>query len=286
VDLPEVQCSLRQCPETCGAGKEEPVCQGNLEVEAGARDGPARGSAIFNWLRLSINEDILKCNMLAAWAGFNWKDASEIADHVATVIAIGAAGIWAYFNFVKSRTYHPRMEMAVSGEIRLSGATGYVVPRVTLKNIGQSKIALIQRGSGYRVWFAADSGNSLPEVAWSGGRPVYPMFQEHQHIEPGESIFDEVRLIRLPEASIAVKIEARLVAPVSRFPRKNNEWNCAAIAGPIAVPQGVHMQADRQREEQTEKSDTWEKDKVKKFQEEEKPDRTKEWEKEKELKKV
>jgi hypothetical protein len=222
--------------------------------------------------------------MLAAQAGANWKDASEIADHVATVIAIGAAGIWAYFNFVKSRTYHPRMELAVSGEIRTSGSSRYVVPRVTLKNIGQSKIALIQRGSGYRVWIAADQGNHVAELAWSGGKPVYTMFEPHRWIEPGESIFDETRLIRLPEATIAVKIETRLVAQVSRLPRKSNEWNCATIVGPMTASEGVHMQLQaaegqqQQQPENPEKSDTWEQEKR---QEKENPERTHKWEKEK-----
>jgi len=223
--------------------------------------------------------------VLAGAAGVNWKDVSEIVDHVATVIAIGAAGIWAYFNFVKSRTYHPRMEMAASGEIRVSGRTKYVVPRVTLKNIGHSKIELIQRGSGYRIWIGGEGSSNDSEIKWSGGKPIFRMFEEHQWIEPGESIFEETRLIRLPKTSIAVKIEARLVAQVRRFPRKNSEWNSAAIAGPITEPEGVHMSKPHetwQKDEDQEKSDSWEKDKHEVIQETEKPERTKEWEGEKE----
>ena len=77
----------------------------------------------------------------------NWKEIWENAEHVATILGIGAAVLWGYFNFIKSRTYHPRMEMTVSGEIRQSGEHQYLVPRITLKNIGNSKIALVQQGS-------------------------------------------------------------------------------------------------------------------------------------------
>src|SRR4051794_19408792 len=162
----------------------------------------------------------------------NWKEIWENAEHVATILGIGAAGVWGYFNFIKSRTYHPRMEMTVSGEIRQSGEHQYLVPRVTLKNIGNSKIALVQQGSGYRVSVAAEPSVDVREAEWARASKVYSMFENHHWIEPGESIFDEVRLIPLSRIFIAAKIEARLVAEVKRFPRrKTTEWNSAAIVG-------------------------------------------------------
>ena len=69
----------------------------------------------------------------------NWKDVWDIAAHIGTVIGLLATGVWAYFNFVKSRRYYPRLELTVSGELREVSHRQYIVPRVTLKNIGESK---------------------------------------------------------------------------------------------------------------------------------------------------
>jgi hypothetical protein len=48
----------------------------------------------------------------------NWKDFWDIAAHIAQVTGFAVGGVWAYFNFVKSRTYYPRMELSVSAELR------------------------------------------------------------------------------------------------------------------------------------------------------------------------
>jgi hypothetical protein len=175
----------------------------------------------------------------------DWKTNLDAAQNLAKFIALIVAGIWAYFNFVKSRTYHPRMELEASGEIRIVGRRRYLVPRFTLKNIGRSKIDLIQRGSGYRIWTVTEESicNSMPEredthpLSWAGGKIVYKMFEAHGWIEPGESIFDEGLVVALPPDCIAAKVQARLVGQVRRYPRKkNSEWNNSVVLGPIALP--------------------------------------------------
>lgn len=165
----------------------------------------------------------------------NWKDIWDIAAHIGTVIGLLATGVWAYFNFVKSRRYHSRLELTVSGEIREASHRLYVVPRISLKNIGQSKVKLVQRGSGYRIWTTLDKGLQWQELKWSDGTVVYGMFEDHRWIEPGESVFDEARMFSLSADCIAVKIQARLVAQVRRLPRRNSEWNCSTIVGPLST---------------------------------------------------
>jgi hypothetical protein len=230
--------------------------------------------------------------MQAAPSEVNWNDMLSNAEHVATVLGIAAAGVWGYFNFIKSRTYHPRMEMTVSGDIRHVGEHHYLVPRITLNNIGNSKIALLQKGSGYRIWVATTQGQHLHEVEWSKGTQVYSMFKDHHWIEPGESIFDETRLIPLPGDCIAAKIEARLLAQVKRFPRKKNtEWNGAAVVGPGTTSEGGSMNnaviSAQQKHENPKRTNEWERDKRNdkddrdRMQREEDPQKTKDWERDK-----
>ena len=163
----------------------------------------------------------------------DWKDFWDITAHIAAVVGSLAAAVWAYFNFIRSRTYYPRLELTVSGELRTRAGCQYVVPRITLENIGRAKVRLLQDGSGYRMWTSGGYAEETGELVWSGGNVVFPVFQHHRFIEPGERIFDEQQMFVLPAGCIAARIEARLVAPVGWPHRKNSEWNCSAVIGPV-----------------------------------------------------
>ncbi|MBB5330951.1 hypothetical protein [Tunturiibacter gelidoferens] len=167
------------------------------------------------------------------------KDAWDIAAHVASVIGLMAAGVWGYFNFVKSRTYYPRMELSVSGEIITSSDKKFLVPRVILKNIGRSKVQLLQRGSGYKIWIANGRTKVGGSLAWSGGKPTYRIFEQHGWIEPGEAIFDERQLHALPPDCVAAKVEVRLRAPVGIVVPKVTVWTCSAVVGPETKKEGT-----------------------------------------------
>src|SRR4029078_7212056 len=56
------------------------------------------------------------------------------------VIAFCAAGWWAYFKFIKGRTFQESLTPAVSGRlVSLDGRT-YLVATIQIKNVGSSKI--------------------------------------------------------------------------------------------------------------------------------------------------
>ncbi len=172
---------------------------------------------------------------------FDWKGFWDMAGHVGTLIGLAIAGVWAYFNFVKSRTYYPRMEMAVSGELRTRGDCQYLVPRITLKNIGRSKVELNQSGSGFRIWLANGAAADTGELTWSGGKRVFPIFESHKWIEPGESVFDELSLFAIPADCIATKIQVRLAAPIGWPRRENTVWNCSTVVGPVQEKEKPQM---------------------------------------------
>jgi hypothetical protein len=142
----------------------------------------------------------------------DWKSTWDILAHIAQVMGLTATGVWAYFNFIKSRTYYPRMELSVSGEIRFKNKEQYLVPRITLNNIGKSKVQLNQSGTGYKIYFANGAKKASGELIWIGGDETFTMFEAHAWIEPGESIFDELRLFALPSDCIAAKVRVRLTA--------------------------------------------------------------------------
>ena len=81
-----------------------------------------------------------------------WKDYWDMAAHVGELVGLTSAGIWAYFNFIRSRTYYPRMELGVTGDIRAKDAQRFLVPRITLRNIGNSKSSLFRKAPGSGVY--------------------------------------------------------------------------------------------------------------------------------------
>jgi hypothetical protein len=132
----------------------------------------------------------------------------ESLDHLATVLAIITAAVWALW---ARRVFSPHVDFAVSG--RVFGAPGrqYVVPRISLTNLGNTRVTqLRQEGSGFRVWYAVQQAEKPFEpLKWSEPVFVQSIFEHHHWLEPGESISDEEHVIPLPSEWIAAKIEAR-----------------------------------------------------------------------------
>lgn len=129
---------------------------------------------------------------------------------VVTAAAVVIGGVWAYFKFVKGRTFRPHVEIGVSGRwLGPRGSAGLLLA-VRLKNIGSGKVELRQEGTGVRLRQPAD--HQLPEpaeTAWVD-HGVYEIFVEHDWIEPGETIEDDL-LLRLPGGPHVVEAQVRIV---------------------------------------------------------------------------
>jgi hypothetical protein len=162
---------------------------------------------------------------------FNWKDFWDETSHVGQIIGLCAAGVWAYFNFVKSRTYYPRMDIAISGHLRSKGSERYLIPRVTLRNIGNSKVTLPTAGSGLKLWIAKGDFDETGNLLWSEGHVVHDIFDHDDWIEPGVTITNETNIFRVPIDCVAFKIQVRLVAKVG-WPERSTAWISSAIVGP------------------------------------------------------
>jgi hypothetical protein len=66
----------------------------------------------------------------------NVKTVVDIIGTGVTAAAVIIGGIWAYFKFVKGRTFRPRLEVGLAGQWRLFNGKDLLHARVTLKNIG------------------------------------------------------------------------------------------------------------------------------------------------------
>jgi hypothetical protein len=141
----------------------------------------------------------------------NVKTVVDILQALITSAAVVIGGIWAYFKFAQGRTFRPRIEVAMSGQWRDVGESKLLHARIRVKNIGLSRITLIQKGTGLRVSLMAENQSASPaRSSWLDGK-VYKILDKHAWIEPGETVSDELLLNLGVSKFQPTMLEARLV---------------------------------------------------------------------------
>ena len=136
------------------------------------------------------------------------KSIADIAGAIVTSGAIIVGGLWAYYRFGKERTYRPRLDVEMVGEWLTVDTRPLLLARVRVTNIGASVVRLEQRGTGLRVSRIEQVDQPGP-VQWQVVK-VFPLFEEHAWIEPGETISDDLLLFLGPREG-PVRFETRLV---------------------------------------------------------------------------
>ncbi|HZJ06179.1 MAG TPA: hypothetical protein VFD59_12010 [Nocardioidaceae bacterium] len=129
---------------------------------------------------------------LAFWPA-DLKTWVDIVGSLVTALAVAVGGIWAYFKFVKGRTYRPRLEVGLFGQWRLADGEHVLHCRVTVKNIGASKVDLLQKGTGLVVHTAEPAGVAPASLEWTPLR-AFEILADHHWIEPGETVSDDLLL--------------------------------------------------------------------------------------------
>jgi hypothetical protein len=141
----------------------------------------------------------------------NVKTVVDIVGTAVTALALILGGIWAYFKFVKGRTYRPRLGVGLAGQWRLVDGRRLLHARITVKNIGASKVTLLQRGTGLRVSVLGQDQPVAPaSTSWERLR-VFEILGAHQWIEPGETVSDDLLLNLGRPGPTPVLFEVRLV---------------------------------------------------------------------------
>src|SRR5215213_5150613 len=72
------------------------------------------------------------------------KDFTEALTNVTQSVALLAGGVWAYFKFVKGRTFRDRLTPTVSGRLVSINGAIFLVVTTEIKNVGLSKITIDQ----------------------------------------------------------------------------------------------------------------------------------------------
>lgn len=140
----------------------------------------------------------------------NIKTFVDILGTSVTAVALIIGGVWAYFKFVKGRTYRPRLEVGLFGQWRSVDDKHLVQARITVKNIGASVVTLLQEGTGLRVSVLALDQPKAPTPAIWERLKVFEVLTDHKWIEPGETVSDDLLLDLGVSDPMLTLFEARL----------------------------------------------------------------------------
>lgn len=148
------------------------------------------------------------------WTLSDTQKLSDIGQKIAAIIAIGVGGVWAYFLFVRRRTFVSNLEPTISGVITRKDGAYQLLAEASVKNIGSSKININHENTGLRV-YTQKAGEEMAEaglVDWSDEPYTWPILEDQDLLEPGETVGDKL-LIEMPDTQdLPLKLELWLAS--------------------------------------------------------------------------
>jgi hypothetical protein len=132
-------------------------------------------------------------------AGMSTGDWISAAENIVQAAAIVVGGIWAYWKFVRGRTFHRRAELDVDASLIVAEPPRVVRARLTMENTGASDIPF--RAKVVRV-FAFAPGETDPKTREKNWRLIGTtgVFKAHDWIESHETISDDILVQLEPNA--------------------------------------------------------------------------------------
>ena len=132
-----------------------------------------------------------------------------------TAAAVLVGAIWAYYKFVRGRTFKPRLRIEAQAEWLTQFDQLFIHARVCLTNIGASKISVVQQGTGLRI-STLQPGPTGSSTRWRRLSTV-AIVEHHSWIEPSETISDDVLIGGQGAKSKGiVRLETRVVCERKR----------------------------------------------------------------------
>jgi hypothetical protein len=156
----------------------------------------------------------------------HWSKVFGIVDTVLKIVAVILGGLFAYWKFFMGRTFHPRLEPAVTATARTEDDQVFLKVSCKLKNVGLSSIDLDRELSVIRV-FLQDlaPATDLGEVRWRDDSDLaVDVFQSHDWIEGGETIEDAHLFVFPHVENRACRVELQVFRLRRNLKERVREW--------------------------------------------------------------
>ncbi len=151
------------------------------------------------------------------------KDIIEASKDVVEMLAVAAGGVWAYFKFVKGRTFKESLIPAVSGKFASIDGAIYLFATTRIKNVGLSKIEFDREGSALILFeYNPSSQNEIHTVADNRLTSFDVFGDKDRYIEPNE-VIEGQRFIAVPNPpKLAYRLEVEIASTAGFTWRASN----------------------------------------------------------------
>jgi len=146
------------------------------------------------------------------------------------VVALCAAGCWAYFKFIRGRTFQESLTPAVAGRFVLLDRGVYLIATIQIKNVGSSKVDFDRKASVLILYeYTASSDAEIFAVADRRLTSFTVFNEKDRYIEPNE-VIEVQRFIYVPgPLKLACRLEVKI------FSSAGNTWTAATIVDKSSV---------------------------------------------------
>jgi hypothetical protein len=139
----------------------------------------------------------------------------DVADKGIKALALIVGGVWTYINFSRSRIFRRRLDGSISGEIFSRNGDHYALILCRLKNVGQSKYTITQKGTGLEAITLSKGGRTTLGVS--------EVFTKHGWVESGEQVEQPLVIaIPAPHTFVALELNLRVIS-------QGLEWNISCM---------------------------------------------------------
>jgi hypothetical protein len=154
-----------------------------------------------------------------------WAEVARGVLAIAQAIAIVIGAAWAYFKFVRGRTFAERLEVSLEGTPFRVGESVALRIHVGMTNTGAAIVRLAEEFTVVYVFgVTVDRATSGEHIDWGKHLDVVPVFTRHEWIEAQETVADEVLVTLSHGEWLAYRIELIVAS------KKDKRWGTTAIA--------------------------------------------------------
>jgi len=155
--------------------------------------------------------------------------------NVVQVLALCAGGCWAYFKFVKARTFQQSLTPTVSGRLVVLDGMFYLIATIQIKNVGSSRIDFDREASTLILYEYIPSSDAAVYAVKDKRLASFEIFvaKNERYVEPNEAI-EVQQFILIPcQPKLAYRLEADI------FSTSGFTWRAMSIVDKASLSDNV-----------------------------------------------
>ena len=146
----------------------------------------------------------------------NWSVTKDFTGSIQSVVqtfAFVVGGIWAYYKFVKGRSFQDSLSPAISGRFASIDGAAYLVISIQIRNAGSTKVDFNHKGSAIIIYeYTITSEAEIHDVAYRR-LTTFDLFRPNEkYMEPNE-VIELRKFIAIPvPVKLGYRIEVEILS--------------------------------------------------------------------------